>query len=84
MREEYNSPFPILIIFKIDDDGSALRVGANYKSSTDLESALKKFQEDNYVQLNVNVKNIFTSHIDKNIFDFFIFIHFHYMKMNHL
>jgi hypothetical protein len=32
----------------------------------------------------VNVKNIFTSHIDKKIsltfFDFFIFIHFHYMK----
>jgi hypothetical protein len=24
----------------------------------------------------VNVKNIFTSHIDKNVFDFFIFIHF--------
>jgi hypothetical protein len=48
---EYNSHFPILIIFKIDDDGSALRVGAKYKSFTDLESALKKFQEDNYVQL---------------------------------
>ena len=40
---EYNSHFPILIIFKIDDDGSALRVGAKYKSFTDLESALKKF-----------------------------------------
>ena len=35
----------------MDDDGSALRVGAKYKSFTDLESALKKFQEDNYVQL---------------------------------
>jgi hypothetical protein len=36
--------------------------------------------------VNVNVKNTFTSHIDKkNIFDifldFFIFIHFHYMKI---
>ena len=29
---EYNSHFPTLIIFKMDDDGSALRVGANYKS----------------------------------------------------
>ena len=35
----------------MDDDGSALRVGANYKSLTDLECALKKFQQDNYVQL---------------------------------
>ena len=34
--------FPTLIIFKMDDDGSALRVGANYKSLTDLECALKK------------------------------------------
>ena len=36
----------------------------------------------------VNVKNIFTSHIDKknilDIFDFFIFIHFHYMNMQSL
>jgi hypothetical protein len=48
---EYNSHFPILIIFKMDDDGSALRVGAKYKSFTDLECALKKFQQDNYVQL---------------------------------
>jgi hypothetical protein len=35
----------------------------------------------------VNVKNMFTSHIDEkknfDIFlDFFIFIHFHYMKMH--
>jgi hypothetical protein len=37
---EYNSHFPTLIIFKIDDDGSALRVGAKYKSFTDLECAL--------------------------------------------
>jgi hypothetical protein len=41
----------IVIIFKMDDDGSALRVGANYKSLTDLECALNKFQQDNYVQL---------------------------------
>ena len=34
----------------MDDDGSALRVGAMYKSFTDLECALKKFQQDNYVQ----------------------------------
>jgi hypothetical protein len=37
-----------LIIFKMDDDGRALRVGAKYKSFTDLECALRKFQEDNY------------------------------------
>ena len=48
---EYNSHFPILIIFKIDDDGSALRVGAKSKSFTDLECARKKIQQDNYVQL---------------------------------
>jgi hypothetical protein len=35
----------------MDDDGSALRVGAKYKPFTDLECALKKFQQDNYVQL---------------------------------
>jgi hypothetical protein len=35
----------------MDDDGSALRVGAKYKSFTDLECALKLFQQDNYVQL---------------------------------
>ena len=35
----------------MDDDGSALRVVAKYKSFTDLECALKKFQPDNYVQL---------------------------------
>ena len=35
----------------MDDDGSALRVGAKYKSFPDLECALKKFQLDNYVQL---------------------------------
>jgi hypothetical protein len=35
----------------MEDDGSALRVGAKYKSFTDLERALKKFQQDNYVQL---------------------------------
>jgi hypothetical protein len=39
--------------------------------------------------VNVNVKNTFTSHIDKknilDIFlDFFIFIHFDYMKMHRL
>jgi hypothetical protein len=28
--------FPTQIIFKMDDDGSALRVGAKYKSFTDL------------------------------------------------
>jgi hypothetical protein len=28
----------------MDDDGSALRVGAKYKSFTDLECALKKIQ----------------------------------------
>ena len=39
---EYNSHFPTLIIFKMDDDGSALGVGAKYKSFTDLECALKK------------------------------------------
>ena len=33
------------------DDGSALRVGAKYKSFADLECALTKFQQDNYVQL---------------------------------
>jgi hypothetical protein len=35
----------------------------------------------------LNVKNIFTSHINKKIIDiinFFIFIHFHYMKMHRL
>ena len=35
----------------------------------------------------VNVKNTFTSHIDKKILDifyFFIFIHFRYMKMHRL
>ena len=35
----------------MDDNGSALCVGAKYKSFTDLECALKKFQQDNYVQL---------------------------------
>jgi hypothetical protein len=35
----------------MDDDGSAFRVGAKYKSFTDLECALRKFQQDNYVQL---------------------------------
>ena len=35
----------------MDDDGSALCYGAKYKSFTDLECALKKFQQDNYVQL---------------------------------
>jgi hypothetical protein len=35
----------------MDDDGSALRVRAKYKSFTDLECALKKIQQDNYVQL---------------------------------
>jgi hypothetical protein len=35
----------------MDDDGSALRVGAKYKSFTDLECALRKFQQDNYIQL---------------------------------
>ena len=35
----------------MDDDGSALRVGAKYTSFTDLECALKNFQQDNYVQL---------------------------------
>jgi hypothetical protein len=39
---EYNSHFPTLIIFKMDDDGSAICVGAKYKSFTDLECALKK------------------------------------------
>ena len=32
----------------MDDDGSALLVGAKYKSFTDLECALKTFQQDNY------------------------------------
>jgi hypothetical protein len=35
--------FPTLIIFKMDDDGSALRVGAKYKSFTDLECARRPF-----------------------------------------
>ena len=35
----------------MDDDGITLRVGAKYKSFTDLECALKKFQQDNYIQL---------------------------------
>jgi hypothetical protein len=35
----------------MDDDGSALRVGAKYKSFTDLECALKNSQQDNYGQL---------------------------------
>jgi hypothetical protein len=35
----------------MDDDGSAFCVGAKYKSFSDLECALKKFQLDNYVQL---------------------------------
>jgi hypothetical protein len=34
-----------------DGDGNVLRVWAKYKSFTDLECALKKFQQDNYVQL---------------------------------
>jgi hypothetical protein len=29
---EYNSHFPTLIIFKMDDDSNALRAGAKYKS----------------------------------------------------
>jgi hypothetical protein len=42
----------------MDDDGSALRVGAKYKSFTDLECALKKFQQDNYVLQTENyIKN---------------------------
>jgi hypothetical protein len=48
---------------------------------------LKSLYSDTNILLfgDVNVKNIFTSHIDKSIidiFNFFIFIHFHYMKMN--
>ena len=35
----------------MDNDGSTLRVEAKYKSFTDLECALRKFQQDNYVQL---------------------------------
>jgi hypothetical protein len=35
----------------MDDEGSALRVGAKYQSFTDLECALKKFQQDNHVEL---------------------------------
>ena len=35
----------------MDDDGSALRVGAKYNFFTDLECDLKNFQQDNYVQL---------------------------------
>ena len=35
----------------MDDDGSALRIGAKYKSFIDLECALKQFKQDNYVQL---------------------------------
>ena len=35
----------------MDNDGSALRVGAKYKSYTDLECALKRFKQDNYIQL---------------------------------
>ena len=35
----------------MDDDGSALRVGAKYKPFTDLECVLKKFEQDNHVQL---------------------------------
>ena len=35
----------------MDDDGITLRVGAKYKSLTDLACALKKIQQDNYVQL---------------------------------
>jgi hypothetical protein len=47
-----HSHFPTLIIYKMDDDnGSALRVGAKYKSLTDLKCALKKFKQDNYIQL---------------------------------
>ena len=33
----------------MDDDGSALRVGAKYKYFTDLECALKNFLQNNYV-----------------------------------
>ena len=36
MSISHNSHFPTLIIFKMDDDGSALHVGAKYKSFTDL------------------------------------------------
>jgi hypothetical protein len=35
----------------MDDDGSALRVGAKYKSFTDLECALKNSSRHNYVQI---------------------------------
>ena len=35
----------------MNDDGSALRIGAKYKSFKDLECALKIFQQDNYVKL---------------------------------
>jgi hypothetical protein len=34
-----------------DGDGNALRAWAKYTSFTDLECALSKFQQDNYVQL---------------------------------
>ena len=35
----------------MDDDGSALRVGVNYKSFNRFRVCPKKFQRDNYVQL---------------------------------
>jgi hypothetical protein len=52
----------------MDDDGSALRVGANYKSLTDLECALNKFQQDNYVQLYKRIsRNLGTGSKYKNM-----------------
>ena len=42
----------------MDDDGSALRVGAKYKSFTDLECAIKQFEQDNHVQLGPKIKNM--------------------------
>jgi hypothetical protein len=54
------------IIFKMDDDGSVLRVGAKYKSFTDLERALKKFQQDNYVQLKRSSRKLGTGSKYKN------------------
>jgi hypothetical protein len=64
----YNSHFSTLIIFKMDDDGSALRVGAKYKSFTDLECALKKFHQDNYGTSN------FCLGVDGTFCNFHVFI----------
>jgi hypothetical protein len=58
-----------------------------FDDSGQLSTKVYDKRDDFNFKIIVNVKNIFTSHIDKkilDILDFFIFIHFHYMKMHRL